>query len=108
MYKERFKQDIIKCRWVTYMADIQTSAGRLSLVPLGIIGDDAFNGYRSLFQSVARVTGKLHDSSHCPSVVATGQVTVFHKRLVAVARCKGCSTKTFSELEETQLVPKSK
>lgn len=65
--------------------DILTSAGRLGLIPLGIVRVHAFNGDRTLFQSIARVTGKLHHSSHCPSVVTTGQVTVLHKGLVAVA-----------------------
>lgn len=75
--------------------DIQTSAGRLGLVPLGIIGIHAFNGDRPLFQSIAGITGKLHHSSHCPSVVATSQVTVLHKGFVAVACSKGCGRKSF-------------
>ena len=73
--------------------DIQTSAGGLSLIPLGIVGIHAFNGDRALLQSIARVTGKLHHSSHCPSVVTTGQVTILHEGLVAVACCKGCGEK---------------
>lgn len=73
--------------------DIQTSAGRLSLVPLGIVGVHTFNGDRALFQSIARVAGKLHHSSHGPSAVAAGQVTVLHKGFVTVACCKGWGEK---------------
>lgn len=72
---------------------LQTSACRLRLVPLRIVRIHTFNGDRSLFQGVSRVTGKLHHSPHCPRVVTAGQVTVLYKRLVAVACCKGCRGK---------------
>lgn len=68
--------------------EVRTSAGGLRLVPLGIVGVHAFNGDRALFQSVSRVAGKLHHGPHCPGAVAAGQVTVLHKRFVAVARRK--------------------
>lgn len=76
--------------------DVQTSAGRLSLIPLGIVGVHAFNGNRPLFQSIPRITSKFHHSSHCPCVVTTGQVTVLHEGFVAVSCCKGCGRKIFS------------
>lgn len=73
--------------------DIQTSAGRLGLVPQGVVGVHAFDGDGPLFQSIARVTGKLNHSSYRPTVVAAGQVTVLNEGFVAVARCKGCTVK---------------
>lgn len=73
--------------------EIRTSAGRLGLVPLGIVGVRAFNGDRALLQGVAGVAGKLHHSSHCPGAVATGEVAVLHKGFVAVACCKGWGAK---------------
>lgn len=72
---------------------IRTSACRFGLIPLRIVRVHAFNGDRTLFQSVARVAGKLHHSSHSPRTVPTGQVTIFNEGFIAVSCCKGCETK---------------
>lgn len=76
--------------------DIQTSTGRLGLIPLRIVGVHTFNGNGPLFQSIPGITSKLHHSTHSPCVVTTGQVTVLHEGFVAVACCKGCGRKTLS------------
>lgn len=75
-----------------------TSAGRLRLVPLGVVGVHAFDGDRALLQGVAGVAGELHHSAHGPAAVAAGQVSVLHKGLVAVAGCEGCGGKVREEI----------
>lgn len=73
---------------------IPTSARRLRLVPLGVLGVHALDGDGALLQGIAGLAGKLHHSSQCPRGVAAGQVAVLDEGLVAVTGGEGCGSKT--------------
>lgn len=72
---------------------LQTSAGGLGLVPLGVVGVHALHADGALLQGVAGVAGELHHGAQRPRGVAAGQVAVLDEGLVAVTGSKGCGAK---------------
>ena len=67
---------------------VLTSAGRLRLVPLGVLDVDTLDDDGALLQSVSRVARKLHHGPHPEPRVAAAEVPVLHKRAVARAFSK--------------------
>lgn len=67
-----------------------TSAGRLCLIPLGVMGVNALNDDGALLQGVARITAELHGGTHRVGRCAAAEVAIFDKGLIAVALLEGC------------------
>lgn len=72
---------------------LQTSAGGLGLVPLGVVGVHALHADGALLQSVAGVAGELHHGAQRPRGVAARQVAVLDEGLVAVTSSEGCGAR---------------
>lgn len=69
---------------------LETSAGGLGLVPLGVVRVHALHANGALLQGVAGVAGELHHGAQRPRGVAARQVAVLDEGLVAVAGGEGC------------------